>query len=294
MQLNYNHLRYFWAVARDGNLTRTAARLNVSQSSLSVQIAKLEQRLGHRLFDRTGRQLVLTEAGQIALEHADTIFASGDDLVSTLRDSGQPRKQVRVGAIATLSRNFQLDFIRPLLGRHEFDIVVRSGGLDELLGALVALGLDVVLTNQPLSSALQTKLVSHLIATQDVSLVAPPGLVSGDRSLPRLLRDYPFALPAQGTSARTGFDGLAGRLGIVPQIVAEIDDMAMMRLIAREGAAIALLPPIVVKDELASTKLVEIAKLPGVTEDFYAITVQRRFPNQAVARLIYPGRDLGS
>ena len=293
-QLNYNHLRYFWAVAREGNLTRTAAALNVSQSSLSVQIAKLEQRLGHRLFDRVGRHLALTEAGQIALEHADAIFASGEDLIATLRDSGKAREQVRIGALATLSRNFQLDFMRPLLGRPQYDIIVRSGGPDELLGALSALSLDVVLTNQPVHGGADPRLIVQLIASQDVGLVAPPGLVSGDRSLPRLLRDYPFVLPTPGTTARSGFDSLAGRLGITPQIVAEVDDMAMMRLVAREGAAIALLPPIVVKDELASGTLVEIAKLAGVTEDFYAITIHRRFPSRAVTQLLRPDGDVPS
>ena len=286
MSLNYNHLRYFWAVARDGNLTRTAARLNVSQSSLSVQIAKLEQRLGHRLFDRTARQLILTEAGRIALDHADAIFASGDDLIATLAETGNTRKLVRVGALATLSRNFQLDFVRPLLGRADFDIVVRSGSLDELLAGLVALSIDVVLTNQPPRIEAGTGLVAQLIASQELSLVAPPGMVTPGISLGKLLRDFPVLLPAPGSGARTGFDALAARLGVIPQIAAEIDDMAMMRLMAREGAAIAVLPPIVVKDELASHQLAEVARLVGVVEDFYAVTIRRRFPNPAIAELI--------
>src|SRR5690349_6318303 len=114
--LNYHHLRYFWAVAHDGNLTRTAERLNLTQSALSVQIRKLEERLGHDLFERRGRQLHLTEAGRIALDHADTIFATGDELLGTLQQTGQPRQALRVGALATLSRNFQVEFLRPLMG----------------------------------------------------------------------------------------------------------------------------------------------------------------------------------
>ena len=111
--LNYNHLRYFWAVAHDGNLTRTAERLNLTQSALSVQIRKLEQRLGHALFERRGRQLHLTEAGQIALDHADAIFATGEELLGTLRGSGVARQALRVGSLATLSRNFQMEFLPP-------------------------------------------------------------------------------------------------------------------------------------------------------------------------------------
>ena len=116
-ELNYHHLRYFWAVAHDGNLTRTAERLNLSQSALSTQIKSLEARLGHKLFERRGRQLVLTEAGRISLEHADTIFGAGEELLSTLKGAGASQQVLRVGALSTLSRNFQMQFLRPLLGR---------------------------------------------------------------------------------------------------------------------------------------------------------------------------------
>src|SRR5512147_1776425 len=134
--LNYNHLRYFWAVAHDGNLTRTAETLNVTQSALSVQIRKLEARLGHALFERRGRQLHLTEAGRIALDHADAIFATGEELLGTLRQTGRARRVLRIGALATLSRNFQLGFIRPILGRADVDVILRSGSPAELLRAL--------------------------------------------------------------------------------------------------------------------------------------------------------------
>ena len=109
MALNYNHLRYFWAVAHEGNLTRAAERLHVSQSALSIQIQKLEARLGHALFERRGKQLILTEAGQIALDHVAAIFATGDELLGTLSEKTGPVQRVlRVGALSTLSRNFQI------------------------------------------------------------------------------------------------------------------------------------------------------------------------------------------
>ena len=114
-EMNYNHLRYFWEVAHDGNLTRTAARLNLSQSAVSVQIRKLEDRLGQRVFERRNRQLHLTEAGRITLDYADTIFGAGQELIATLRRTGNARQVLRVGALATLSRNFQIEFLRPLL-----------------------------------------------------------------------------------------------------------------------------------------------------------------------------------
>jgi LysR family transcriptional activator of nhaA len=283
-ELNYNHLRYFWAVAHEGNLTRTAERLNVSQSALSIQIRKLEDRLGQDLFERRGRQLLLTEAGRIALDHADRIFQSGDELVGTLRETGTVRQAVRIGALATLSRNFQIDFLRPILGRGDIDIILRSGSLAELLTGLEAHNLDVVLTNQPPPNDAVAPFVTHRISEQPVSLVGRPD--GRALSLAERLGDCPLVVPAMGSSVRTGFDALVNRLATRPQIAAEIDDMAMMRLMAREGAGLAVLPTIVVKDELASGVLVEFERLPEITELFLAVTVKRRFPKPVVAQLV--------
>ncbi|HEV7371755.1 LysR family transcriptional regulator [Arenibaculum sp.] len=294
-ELNYHHLRYFRAVAHDGNLTRTAERLNLSQSALSVQIRKLEERLGHSLFERRGRQLHLTEAGRIALDHADAIFATGDELVETLRGTEHARRAVRVGALATLSRNFQIGFLRPILGRADVEVVLRSESPAGLLRGLEALSLDVVLLNQPPARDAAASFVSHRLAEQRVSLVGTPSLLGRGAPLAELLASRPVILPTADSGVRTGFDALADRLGIRPQIAAEVDDMAMMRLLAREGVGLAVLPPIVVKDELGSGLLVEADSLPGIAETFYAVTMERRFPNPLVRSLLQgAGTEAGS
>ncbi|MCW0395905.1 Transcriptional activator protein NhaR [Xanthomonas sacchari] len=286
--LNYNHLRYFWAVAHDGNLTRTAERLNLTQSALSVQIRKLEERLGHALFERRGRQLHLTEAGQIALDHADAIFATGDELLGTLRQTGAARQALRVGSLATLSRNFQLEFLRPLLGRTDIDLILRSGSAGELLRALEALNLDVVLLNQAPATDALTPFVTHRLAERPVSLVGTPDRLGHAASIADRLRQHPIILPTVDNSVRAGFDALADRLGVRPQIVAEVEDMAMMRLLAREDIGLAVLPPIVVKDEIAAGVLVEGDQLPDIVETFHAVTMSRRFPNPLVRLLLQP------
>ncbi len=284
--LNYAHLRYFRAVAREGNLTRAAGRLNVSQSALSVQIRQLESRLGHALFERRGRQLHLTEAGRIALDHAEAIFRTGDELLGMLRDTGRTRRALRVGAQATLSRNFQIAFLRPALGRPDIELILRSGSAAELLRALQSLDLDVVLTNRAPASDALTPFVSHRLAEQRASLIGPPDRLSGDATLAELLERHPVILPTRDDSVRTGFDALAARLGIRPQIVAEVDDMAMMRLLVRENIGFAVLPPIVVREELATGLLREAGQLPDVFENFYAVTLDRKFPNAIVASLL--------
>ncbi|MDE0851143.1 LysR family transcriptional regulator [Yoonia sp.] len=285
-EFNYHHLRYFWAVAHDGNLTRTAERLNLSQSAVSVQIKQLEAHLGHALFERRGRQLVLTEAGRIALDHADAIFAAGRELIGTLKEKGRSRQAIRIGALATLSRNFQMEFLRPILGRQDVEIILRSGTSADLLQSLEALNLDVVLINQPPSRDAVTPFVSQRLSEQPVSLVGTPERLKGNRGVVDLLTTQPVILPTADTGVRIGFDAWTDRLGIRPQIAAEVDDMAMMRLLAREGVGLAVLPPIVVQDELTSGRLIEAERLPGIGETFFAVTITRRFPNPILKELL--------
>jgi LysR family transcriptional activator of nhaA len=287
--LNYNHLRYFWAVAREGNLTRTAEKLHVSQSALSIQIKKLEDQIGHALFERSGKQLHLTEAGRIALDHAEVIFAAGAELLGTLKQQpGEQRQVLRVGALATLSRNFQIGFLRPLLGREDVEVVIRSGVTADLLKSLEAHHLDVVLLNLPPPRDASTPWISHPIAEQPVSLVGTSVRVGSGATLETLLAREPLVLPTLESSIRTGFDAWLDRLGIRPRIAAEVDDMAMMRLLAREDIGLAVVPPIVVRDELASGTLIEVARLPQLSETFVAVTLSRRFPNPLLRQLIVP------
>jgi LysR family transcriptional activator of nhaA len=288
--LNYNHLRYFWAVAHDGNLTRTAARLNLTQSALSVQIRKLETSLGHALFERRGRKLHLTEAGRIVLDHADAIFATGEEMLGTLRRSGAVRQALRVGALATLSRNFQLEFLRPVLGRTDIDLVLRSGSSRELLRALEALDLDVVLLNHAPQGDAVTTFLTQRLSERPVSVVGTPDRLRQSADLAERLRKHPVILPTRESSVRIGFDALTDRLGVRPQIVAEVEDMAMMRLLAREDIGLAVLPPIVVKDEIAAGVLLEGDELPGIAETFHAVTVARRFPNPMIQQLLHAQR----
>ena len=285
-ELNYKHLRYFWAVAHDGNLTRTAEKLNLSQSALSVQIKKLELTLGHDLFERRGRQLHLTEAGRLTLDHADIIFAAGKDLVGTLSQTGEERQALRIGALATLSRNFQMSFLKPVFGQDNVDIIIRSGSADELFLGLQALNLDVVLTNQPPPRDDLAPFISYRIAEQKVGIIGSHQRLNGQHSLEELLQDNSVILPSVGTSVRSGFDAIIEQKGISPKIAAEVDDMAMMRLLVREDAGLAVIPPIVVKDEIEAGQLMESPIDLNLTESFYAVTVKRKFPNSLLATLL--------
>ena len=277
-RLNFHHLHYFWAVAKEGNLTRAAAKLHVSQSALSKQIGMLEEQLGQPLFARVGRTLQLTEAGQLALGYADSIFASGSELLALLREGRREERQVlRIGAVATLSRNFQENFIRPLLQRDNVELMLQSGTLPDLLGRLRVHTLDLILSNRRVHASAEDPWRCRPIARQPVSLVGKPRAPDQAFRFPQELAEVPLLLPGPDHDIRAAFDLLCEQYGLRYRLRAEVDDMALLRLLARDSDSVALVPTVVVQDELGSGRLVEYAVVPGLYETFFAISLQRRF-----------------
>ncbi|MCA3177839.1 MAG: LysR family transcriptional regulator [Burkholderiaceae bacterium] len=286
-RLNYHHLHYFWAVAKDGNLTRAATRLHVSQSALSVQIRQLEEQLGQALFERRGRTLQLTEAGRLAMSYAESIFAAGGEMVALLREGRRENRQVlRIGAVSTLSRNFQENFVRPLLEREDVELVLQSGALADLLGRLRVHTLDVILSNRRVHGTSDDPWRCRRIARQPVSLVGRPRPKRRAFRFPEELAEVPLLLPGPDHDIRAGFDLMCEQRGIRYRLRAEVDDMAMLRLLARDSDSVALLPTVVVQDELRAGRLVEYAVVPELSETFYAITVQRHFEPPLLKELL--------
>ena len=285
-RLNYHHLLYFWAVAKEGNLTRAAKSLHVSQSALSVQIRQLEDQLGQALFTREGRILSLTEAGRIALAYAEQIFETGAELVATLKDGHRRERQVlRIGAVATLSRNFQESFIKPLLARPNVELVLQSGSLSDLLIRLGTHTLDLVLSNRPVQGDSDREWRCRRIARQQVSLIGPPRPKGKTIRFPEDLAGFSLLLPSANSDIRTAFDLLCEQLDIRYRVRAEVDDMAMLRVLARDTDAVALLPSVVVRDELRDGRLHEYCVVPNLYENFYAITVKRSYQHPLLKTL---------
>jgi LysR family transcriptional activator of nhaA len=284
--LNYHHLRYFRAVARDGVLTRAAQTLGISQSALSIQLRKLEESLGQNLFSREHKRLVLTEAGRLVLDYAETIFTTGEELMDTLQHRGARQRQVvRIGVVATMSRNFVIQTLSPLIDRPDVELVLRSGSLRELLDHLGAHTIDLILSNLPVRRDAETPWHCRLLAEQPVSLVGKKTKSARRFRFPDDLRTTPVILPSLESNIRAPFDLLMEQAGIRPIIAAEVDDMALLRLLARNSHAVALVPTVVVKDELRQGLLVERYRLPQIKKSFFAILPTRQFPNRVIAEL---------
>lgn len=285
--LNYHHLRYFREIAAEASIAKAAQKLNISSPALSIQLRQLEESLGHKLFERERRGLRLTETGRVALEYAEIIYGAGEELLDALEHRPHAGLQIlRVGAVSTLSRNFQLQFLQPALRSQGVEVVIRSGSLRELLSQLQSHQIDVLLSNQAARQDSGTPWHSHLLEEQPVVLVGTPEWKKKKLRFPKDFQDVPVILPTLESNTRAEFDRLVHAAKVRPRIMAEVDDMAMLRLLAREGGGLTLVPRVVVRDEVASGELEVTHRIPQLKETFFAITPTRRYPNQWVARLL--------
>jgi len=286
-QLNFHHLFYFWRVAKLGHLTRAAEELHTSQSAVSSQIRQLEERLGDSLFVREGRRLVLTDTGQLVLAYADNIFGLGQEMLGRLQGRSAGVTRLRVGSVATMSRNYQENWIRPALADPSVVLTLESGLLDGLVARLVQHQLDVVLANETVPADPDRPLHCRFLGSQSISLVGPASRW-GAQSLriPEDLDGLDIALPGPRHALRAQFDGLCAAAGVTPKLRVEVDDMAMLRLIARDSGWLAVLPEVVVQDELRTGLLVVVGQSTALQERFYAITTPHRHRIEVLEALL--------
>ncbi|MEJ2385696.1 MAG: LysR substrate-binding domain-containing protein, partial [Xanthomonadales bacterium] len=256
-------------------------------SAISSQIRLLEEAFGQELFVREGRALRLTEVGNLVLSYADSIFDLGAELLETVRsEDGGLRPALRVGALATLSRNFQQKFLRSVIRDEQLRLVLESASLDELLERLRVHKLDLILSNRLVTADEQSPLYCRRIAQQSVCLVGPVRRGRRRFRFPQDLDDHALVLPGHSSEIRGQFDLMCEELGLQPRISAEVDDMAMLRLLARDSGSLALVPEVVVQDELRERVLEKYCAVPGLFENFYAITTKRHFRSAALKSLL--------
>ena len=286
-QLNFHHLLYFWRVAKLGHLTRAAEELHTSQSAVSAQIRQLEERFGDDLFTRKGRKLVLTDTGQLVLAYADNIFGLGEEMLGRLQGRTAGLTRLRVGSVGTLSRNYQENWIRPLLADPDVVLTLESGLLNDLVARLVQHQLDVVLSNETVPADPDRPMHCLFLGSQSISLVGPASRwASQSLRIPEDLDGVDIALPGPRHALRAQFDALCATAGVAPRLRAEVDDMAMLRLIARDSGWLTLLPEVVVQDELRAGVLVTVGHSAALQERFYAITTIHRHRIEALEKLL--------
>lgn len=287
--LNFHHLRYFWLVAREGSVTRAAAKLRVTQPTVSEQLRLLEETLGEDLLRREGRKVVLTDVGRAVLKFADEIFRLGDDLVGTVRGrpTGKPMR-LEVGVAESVPKAVAYRILEPALSEPGLRIVCEEDTTDRLVRELASHTLDMVISDEPSLSA-----TSELLGESGVSVFGVAKLArAAKRGFPESLKDAPMLLPVPGTTLRRDIDQWLEERGVVPQVVGEFADPALMSAFAQAGRGLYVAPDAIDQDtRIGEGRLVRAGRMRPLRQRFYLLTVQRRIDHPVVARLVGAARE---
>ncbi len=292
--LNYHHLRYFWTVAKEGGLQQAADKLHVSPPSISAQIRELEEALDVKLFRRSGRRNVLTDAGQIALRHADEIFGLGNDLVSSLKQRPTERVvKLHVGVADSLPKLVTYEILKPALELSAVHLVCREGKIDELLAQLGTHRLDIVLADEPASSSVKFRAFNHRLGESAVTFCAAPSLAARlRRNFPKSLHDAPALLPIENSPLRRALETWFRARKVAPRVVAEFEDLALMKVMAAQEQGVVPVPTVVVGEAINRYGLREIGTAENCREEFFAITAERKITHPVVSLLTGHARRL--
>jgi len=287
--LNYHHLLYFWMVAKHGSITRASAELHLAHPTISGQIHRLEEVLGEKLFDRSGRNLVLTDSGRIAFRYADEIFALGQEFQDILkgRSTGKPLRLV-VGVSDVIAKSMVHRILEPAFQlRDKVRIVCREArSADAFMGELAAHTIDVVLADAPAGPGTPVRTFSHPLGDCGSSFFAAPHLARMHRrGFPRSLDGVPALLPGSGSTFRRSLDEWFQSHEIRPEIIAELDDLALAFVLGETGLGVLAAPDVIEKELRERYGLRLVGRAKGLRQRFFAISVERKIKNPGVVAI---------
>ena len=292
--VNYKHLHYFWAVAREGGVARASERLHLTPQTISGQLSLLEEHLGVDLFTRVGRNLELTETGRLVLSYAEEIFSLGGELEEAIHQLPEGRPQLfRVGVVDVLPKSIAHRILEPALQMPEpVRMICREASLDVLLAELAVHRLDLVLADRPIPPTVSTRGFSHKLGECAISFFAAKKLVKklkGD--FPACLDGAPLLLPSSGNQLRSGIDQWLDKHRLHPRVIAEFDDSALMKAFGQEGSGIFIAPAAIEAEVEWQYQVTAIGRVGAVKEHFYAISVERRVTHPVVFAVMEAARE---
>lgn len=286
--LNYKHLHYFWAVVRAGGVTRAAEKLHLTPQTLSGQLKQLEDSVGVALFTPVGKRLELTEAGRVAYSYADEMFSLAAELGEALKALPAGRAQsFRVGVADAVPKSVAHRLIAPAQQQADpIRLICREGKLESLLAELALHRLDCVLSIRPAPAGLSVRSYNHKLGSSAIGLYAPRALELPDQSFPRCLHGQPLLLPSEDSPVRRQLMDWFEEQRIVPQVVGEFDDSALMKTFARAGAGV-FPAPIAIRDEIDHAyDALLLGPVADLVESYYAISTERRVSHPGVRAMI--------
>lgn len=291
--LNYSHLHYFWAVAREGSIVAAAEMLSITPQTISGQIKMLEDSVGGELFERVGRRLVLTALGHEVFRYADEIFVIGAELANFVKGQHpQGPLPLRIGIVESMPKLIAERIIAPVLqGKQTVRLVCREASLQPLLGELATHRLDLVLSDQPMPPDVSLRAYNHTLGQSGMSFFARKGKIrvpKGD--FPRCLDHAPMLLPSRDTALRRRLDQWFDTNQLAPIVIGEFNDSALMKAFGEDGFGIFAAPTAIAKEISSMYSCRVIGSTNAISEHFYAISPERRLAHPAVIALTEAAR----
>jgi len=288
--LNYHHLLYFWVVAKEGSIMRASKELRLAAPTISAQIHQLEQDLDQKLFARSGRGLVLTDAGRLAFRYADEIFSLGHDLLDAVKGREKARKvRLVVGVSDVLAKSIVHRILQPAfrLGEGMRIICREQRSLDAFMAELATQAVDVVLSDTPAGSGTPVRAYSHALGECGTSFLAARRLATTCRSrpFPASLDGVPFLVPTSDSTFRGALDRWFEGKHIRPNIVAELDDAALMNVFAEAEIGVVAAPDVIEKEIRQRHKVHVVGRTKEIRQRFFAISIERKIKHPAVAAI---------
>lgn len=286
--LNYQHLLYFWTVAREGSVTRAAELLHLSQPTISGQIHVLERSLGKQLLQKKGRHLTLTDTGRVVFRYADEIFTLGRELGDTLQGqpTGRPLR-FHVGIADSLPKLIVHRLLEPALKLAEpIHLICEEGRPEELLAELALHRIDIALLDMPSPPTVNVRAFSHLLGETAMSVFGVSSLVSlYGKGFPESLAGAPFLLPGENSLLRRNLDQWFDARDIRPNVRGEFADSALLKVFGQAGDGLFIAPTVTEKEVCQQYGVHVLGKLDGLREQFFAISVERKLKHPAVVAI---------
>jgi LysR family transcriptional activator of nhaA len=290
--LNYHHLLYFWTVARTGSIAAASKELRLAPPTISNQVHQLEDSLGEELLRRSGRKLVLTDLGRIAMRYAEEIFALGQEFTSTMKErpTGRPVRFC-VGIADIVPKTIAFRLIEPALRlRVPIHLICREDRPDHLLADLAVHEVDVVLSDAPASPSANIRAFNHLLGECGVTFLAPKKLAFLKKGFPKSLDGAPMLLPLDNTALRRDLDEWFHARNLRPMVVGEFADLALLRVFAEKDFGVFAVPT-VMEEQMRRYEFEKIGATSHIAVRFYAISVERQVRHPAVAAVCDSARD---
>jgi LysR family transcriptional activator of nhaA len=291
--LNYHHLLYFWTVAREGSVSKAAARLRLAQPTVSAQVRMLEEAIGERLFQRQGRTIVLTDVGRVVFGYADEIFGLGRELTETLKGRPSGRAlQLTIGVANAVPKLVVWRLLRPAVNRPDpYHLICREHNAEQLIAQLATHSLDVVIADAPAPPHVRVKAFNHLLGESPLAFFAPPAAAARmRRRFPASLREVPVLLPTANTALRRRLDEWFARQDVRPNVVGEFEDQALMTVFGHAAGIAFPAPAAIARDVCRVYGVQVVGRVAAVREQYYAISVERRLTHPGVLAITSAAR----